>query len=198
MQPSTPFWPRGLLVGALLAIILIIPIFVVMLFDSAASTARTAPDARNRFGMFPRPVQMRASSDFFDGKLAVQAVLSQRFGASLQPDAARSPVEPRGNLAGEAPVRLTRSAQLRLRLENHSAQNLEIEIVRVASGLGDFFGQPDHVILAPHQTASIDSPVAEQKIIAHSIPVTIALRLDDNVQTQRLDLNDRFVAQVTR
>ena len=49
MKLSQPFWPRGLLAGALLAAFLIIPAFVVMMFDAAPRTARISSPAKAQF-----------------------------------------------------------------------------------------------------------------------------------------------------
>ena len=187
-ESTTSFWPRGLLAGALLAAFLIIPAFIVILFDAATGTARQAADNQGRFAMFQRPVQLRANSAFFDGRLAVQAVFSQRF-APLVSDG------PRDLLASGSRPEMARSNQLRLRLENRSAENIEVEIVRVDSALGDFVARPDRLMLAPNQTANIDSPVSEKKILPGSIPVAVALRLAGNVETRKLVLHDHSLAQ---
>jgi hypothetical protein len=194
-ESTSSFWPRGLLVGALLAAFLIIPVFVVMMFDAAAGTARLSADDAARFAMFQRPLQLRASSDFFEGRLAVQAVLSQRFARLPAGDGVKATGERRDLLAANAPSEPARSNMLRLRLENRSTENIEVEIVRVDSGLGNFVARPDRLMLAPDQSANVDSLVAGQKITANSIPVAIALRLAGNVETRKLVLNDRTLAK---
>ncbi len=194
-ESTTSFWPRGLLAGALLAAFLIIPVFVVMMFDAAAGTARTSSDAAARFAMFQRPLQLRASSEFFEGRLAVSAVLSQRFAPLPSGDGVKATGERRDLLAAGAPSEPARSNMLRLRLENRSEENIEVEIVRVDSALGNFVARPDRLMLAPNQSANIDSLVTAQKITASSIPVAVALRLAGNVETKKLVLNDRTLAQ---
>ena len=62
--------------------------------------------------------------------------------------------------------------------------------------LGEIVARPDRLMLAPRQTANIDALVAEQKISAGSIPVSLGLRLAGHVETLRLVLNDRAVAQL--
>lgn len=190
MKESTtaPYWPRGLLAGALLAVCLIVPAFVVMMADSGAGATRLASDAPSRMPMFPRPLQLRANSAFFAGRLEVQAVLAQRL--APPPRDAQWPTAGPG-----APRDLNRDSQLRLRLENRSDQNLEIEIVRVDSGLSDFVARPGRLMLAPNQVATVDSPVPSRKITANSIPVAVALRLSGSLETQQLVLNDRTLAQ---
>jgi hypothetical protein len=193
-ESTSPFWPRGLLVGALLAAFLIIPAFVVMMFDAAAGTSRSSGEP-GRFALFQRPLQLRGSDVFFDGRLAVQAAVLQRFAPLSSGDAEKSAGRPRDLLAGGQPAAQARTTLLRLRLENRSDQNIEVEIVRVDSGLGDFTGRPDRLMLAPNQIASIESPVSGQKVTAHSLPVDVALRLAGNVETRKLVLNDRSLAQ---
>ena len=196
-ESTTSFWPRGLLAGALLAACLIIPVFVVMMYDAAAGTARMRPDANGRFTLFQRPMQLRAHGAFFAGRISVSAVLAQRF--ALLP--AGELAEPGARPAGAAfqsspPPGVARASMLRLRLENRSPENLEVEIVRVDSMLGEIVARPDRLMLAPRQTANIDALVAEQKISAGSIPVSLGLRLAGHVETLRLVLNDRAVAQL--
>ena len=194
-ESTSSFWPRGLLPGALLAACLIIPVFVVMMFDAAAGTAQVSSDAAARFAMFQRPLQLRASGDFFEGRLAVSAVLSQRFAPLPAGNGMTATGERRDLLAAGAPSGAARSNMLRLRLENRCGKNLEVEIVRVDSALGDFVARPDRLMLAPNQSANVDSLVAGRKITANSIPVAVALRLAGNVETRKLVLNDRTLAQ---
>ena len=194
MQQPPPFWPRGLLAGALLAVFLVTPVFVLMVSDATAETARRYPDINGRMALFQLPLQLRAQGAFFDGKLSMQAVLAQRFTPSPRNHPTPPMDAPLDDYAGQSPES-ARSIELRLRLENHSAENLAVEIVRVESVLGDVVTQPDRLLLAPHQTASISAPVAEQRVPAGSIPVDVALRLAGKVETRHLQLNDRYLTQ---
>jgi hypothetical protein len=196
-ESTTSFWPRGLLAGALLATCLIVPAFVVMLFDAAVGATRLHPDANGRFTLFQRPIQLHARGAFFGGRITLQAVLAQRF--ALLP--AADPAEPQGRPANAAfepsPLpEVARSSLLRLQLENVSTENLEVEILRVDSMLGKFVARPDRLMLAPHQTANIDSLVAEQKISTGSIPMKVGLRLAGQVETRSLVLNDHALARL--
>ena len=194
-ETASSFWPRGLPAGALLAAFLIIPSFFVMMIDASGGTARPSPDAAGRFGMFTRPLQLRASDDFFAGRLAVQAMLSQRFTPAASSEPASAAGEGPNAFSPSERPEMARPGLLRLRLENHSDQNLEVEIVRVDSALGDFVARPHRLMLAPNQAASIDSPVAGQKITANIVPVAVALRLAGRVETRHLVLHDRTLAQ---
>lgn len=160
-----------------------------------AGTPRVFPDANGRFALFQRPIQKRAAGEFFGGKLAVEAVLSQRFAILPRPGKVPPVPDRHALLPEEQPPEVARFTLLRLELENLSAENLEVEIVRVASALGKFNGEPAHVILAPHQTAGIDSLVAEQKITSGGIPLAIELRHATGVETQRLVLNNLVLAR---
>ena len=194
MQQPPPFWPRGLLAGALLAVFLVTPVFVLMVSDATAETARRYPEINGRMALFQLPLQLRAHGAFFDGKLSMLAVLAQRFTSS----SGNHPLPPMDaqldDYTGQSPES-THSIVLRLRLENRSTENLAVEIVRVESVLGDVVNHPGRLMLAPHQTASISAPVAEQRVPAGSIPVEVALRLAGKVETRQLQLNDRYLTQ---
>ncbi len=194
MKPPADSWPRGLVAGALLAVVLILPVFVLMLFDAAAGTPRVFPDASGRFALFQRPVQKRAEGEFFGGKLGVEAVLSQRF-AILPRHSPPTAREAADRWADRQPPETARATMLRLELENRSAETLEVEIVRVDSALGAFTRDPDRVILAPHQTATIDSLVTAQKICSGGIPLAVALKNASSVETRKLVLNNLTIAK---
>lgn len=199
-ESTTSFWPRGLLAGALLAACLIVPVFVVMMFDAAAGTARMQPDAagcNGRFTLFQRPMQLRAHSAFFAGRISVSAVHAQRFALLPSSDATEPGERPAGTaFQASPPPEVARASMLRLRLENRSPENLEVEIVRVESMLGEIVARPGRLMLAPHQTANIDALVAEQKISAGSIPVSVGLRLAGHLETRNLVLNDHALAKL--
>ena len=196
-ESTSTFWPRGLLAGALLAACLIIPVFVVMRFDAAAGTSRLQPDANGRFTLFQRPMQLQAHGAFFSGRISLHAMLAQRFALLPAGDLTESGGRPADSgSAASPPPEVARASLLRLRLENRSAENLEGEIVRVDSMLGEIVARPDRLMLAPHQTANIDSLVAAQKISTGSIPVSVGLRLAGHVETRNLVLNDHVLAQL--
>lgn len=192
-ESSSSFWPPGLPAGAFLATLLIVPAFVVMMFDASAGAARR--DAPGRFAFFHRPLQLRGSSDFFAGRVVVQAMWSQRFAPLPPGDSAKSTGERRDLVAANERPATARSSLLRLRLENRSDQNLEVEIIRVDSALGNFIPRPDQLMLAPGQVANIDSPVTGRKFTADSMPVAVALRLGGTLETKNLILNDHTLAQ---
>jgi len=193
-QPIT-MWPRGALLGAVLAGLLLVPVFVVMLFDSAVGSSSLGPTGAPHFALFQRPVKMQAHSAFFAGKIAVQAVLSQRF-APLPGPSHNPPADGRRNPAAEDPAPpLARSTMMQLRLENLSTENMTIDIVSVISPWGAIRGEPHRLILAPHQSSSVDAPVPEQKITTASVPLAVALRVDGSMETQKLLLNERMLAQ---
>ncbi len=193
-ESTSSFWPRGLPAGALLAALLIVPAFVVMMFDATAGTARHG--APGRLAMFARAVPLRANSAFFDGRLAVQAVLSQRFAAvPLAKRVVQLTHERRDLAAASQAPEIAPAGLLRLRLENRSDQDIEVEIVRVDSALGDLVGRPDRLMLAPNEAASIDSPVPGDKITANSVPMAVALRLGGSLETKNLVLNERTLAR---
>jgi len=194
-QPITT-WPRGALLGAMLAGLLLVPVFVVMLFDAAAGSSGPSPSGAPHFALFQRPVRMQAHSAFFAGKIAVQAVLSQRF-APLPGPSQNPSVEVRRNLAAEEPAPpLARSTLIQLRLENLSMENMTIDVVSVISPWGAIRSEPRRLILAPHQSSSVDAPVPDQKLTAASVPLAVALRVDGTMETQKLLLNEHMLAQM--
>lgn len=162
-QPIT-VWPRGGAVGALLAGLLLVPVIVVMGFDCAAGDVPSA--AAHRF------VRRQARSDFFAGRLAVQAALIQRDGA---PGA--------------------RDLRVKLRLENRSAANLAVDIVGVLAPWGDVPSEPRQLILAPHQSSSTEAVLPERPVAPGSTSLGVALRVEGRVESQQLLLNEPMLAQ---
>ena len=194
MKQPSPFWPPGLLAGVLLAVLLVTPVFILMISDATAETARRYPDVNGRLALFQLPAQLRAHGAFFGGKLSMQAVLAQRFAPLSGNDRSQAVDDLGDDDAGQSPES-THTTVLRLRLENHSAETLAVEIVRFDSVLGAEFSHPGCLMLAPHQSTSINAPVAEQKVPAGSIPVEVALRLAGKVEIRQLQLNDRYLSQ---
>jgi hypothetical protein len=75
---------------------------------------------------------------------------------------------------------------LRVRLENRSAQPVDVQILDVSSELGSFAVRPERLLVAPGQSSEVDPMVSQLGVIAAEIPVTIVLRSGGKSETQVL------------
>lgn len=75
---------------------------------------------------------------------------------------------------------------LRVRLENRSAQPIEVMIHDVASDLGSFAVRPERLLLSPGEGSEVDPMVSQLGVVAADIPVTITLRTAATTETQVL------------
>jgi hypothetical protein len=75
---------------------------------------------------------------------------------------------------------------LRIKLENRSAQPVEVQILDVSSELGSFAVRPERLLVAPGQSSEVDPMVSQLGVIAAEIPVTLVLRTGGKSETQVL------------
>ena len=178
-QPFT-LWPRGVLAGALLAGVLAVPVFVIMGFDCIAAGAPPDSAPSGSLATAARPLRMQAHSAFFAGTLAVRASFEQRPGAGTR-SRQTGPKEP--------------SSLLRLRLENRSSGNMAVDIVSVDAPWGSIASEPRRLILAPHQSSTVDAPAPGRQLAGGSLAMAVALQVDGQVETRRLLLSEPILAQ---
>ena len=79
--------------------------------------------------------------------------------------------------------------QLRLRLTNHGAAPIVIEVVDFNSALGDFVVQPEKITVEPGASIEADPMVSRLGIGADDIPLTVKLRIGQRVDQQVLTLH---------
>lgn len=88
---------------------------------------------------------------------------------------------------GQPPVRQIRvtsmgSLVLYLALENQSKENLDVHVLEVNSVLGNFGVRPDHLLLAPGQTAEPDPMISSLGVNSAEITVNVTLKLGDKIE----------------
>ena len=79
-------------------------------------------------------------------------------------------------------------AVLRLRLENTSANALEVEVRDLNSQLGDFAVRPDKLTVMPGQSEEPDPMESLLGVDSYTLPVTITLRSAGRSETKVLIL----------
>lgn len=77
---------------------------------------------------------------------------------------------------------------LRLRLTNHSAIEVVVEVVDFDSVLGNFAVQPEKIAVKPGASIEADPMVSRLSIGTGEIPLTVKLRVGDRVEQQVLTL----------
>ena len=77
---------------------------------------------------------------------------------------------------------------LRLRLTNHSARLLVVEVLDFDSALGDFVVFPEKITVLPGASTEADPMVSRLGIGTGEIPLTVKLRVGDRVEQQVLTL----------
>ncbi|HTQ31902.1 MAG TPA: hypothetical protein VMI53_11895 [Opitutaceae bacterium] len=75
-----------------------------------------------------------------------------------------------------------------LKLTSAARAPLNIEITDFKSDLGDFAVQPDHVTLAPGESAKPDPMISRLGVTSTEIPVTVSLRINGAKETRVLIL----------
>jgi hypothetical protein len=79
-------------------------------------------------------------------------------------------------------------AMLRLRLENTTADTVEVEVRGLDSELGDFAVRPDKLTIAPGQSEEPDPMESLLGVDTYSMPVTVTLRYAGRMETKVLTL----------
>lgn len=71
--------------------------------------------------------------------------------------------------------------ELRLRLTNHGAEPLAVEVLDFDSELGDFVVEPPKIELPPGKPVEADPMVSRLDVNADEIPLTIKLKIDERL-----------------
>jgi len=99
---------------------------------------------------------------------------------------------------GDQPVRRIQvggaapAVTLRLKLENTSKEPLDVQIRDVKSDLGDFAVRPEHLLLAPDQSAEVDPMISELGVTSDEIPVTLVLSIGGKTEKQDVVVKNLF------
>ena len=104
--------------------------------------------------------------------------------ASERGQAARSGDEPGPNIrpVNETPVRF------HLRLTNHGAAAIDVEVADFNSDLGNFVVQPRKITLPPGEPIEADPMISQLGVKAEEIPLTITIRANGRSERQVLPL----------
>lgn len=78
--------------------------------------------------------------------------------------------------------------RLQLRLTNHGAAPVEIEVTDFNSALGNFVVQPEKMLLLPDQPMEANPMISRLGVGSSEIALTVALRVDRRVEKQVLTL----------
>jgi hypothetical protein len=78
--------------------------------------------------------------------------------------------------------------RLHLRLTNHGAQSVDIEVPDFNSDLGNFVVQPSKILLLPNQPTEADPMTSTLGVKSGEIPLTVAIRANGRVERQVLTL----------
>lgn len=90
---------------------------------------------------------------------------------------------------GAAPVRVLPTRQvLHVALTNHAATPLAISVTDVTSLLGNFAVRPEHLTIAPGETAELEPMMANSADNYEELDVTLAIRKDGHTDQQTLAL----------
>ncbi len=84
--------------------------------------------------------------------------------------------------AGEAPV------QLRLRLTNHGAEPVEVEVTDFDSRVGNFVVQPRRIVVGAGESVEAEPMTSELGVDAAEIPVSVGLRVNGEREKQTVVL----------
>lgn len=75
---------------------------------------------------------------------------------------------------------------LRLKLENKSAQPMDVMIHDFNSDLGNFAVRPEHLLLPAGETREVEPMVSQLASIADELPFTVVLRANGRTETQTI------------
>ena len=79
--------------------------------------------------------------------------------------------------------------QLRLRLTNHGATPVEVQVIDFNSTLGDFVVQPETIAIKPGESVEADPMVSRLGVAGGDIPLTIKLHIAGRTEEQVLTLH---------
>ena len=154
----------------------------------------------------PRPIAMRGEALFFQNALRVETTITR--GRPGAPGEGGPRVSGNGRRRGpggggparrmqdedeSSPVRGLRTSPLppvtlRVKLENLSSDPLEVQVREVNSALGNFAARPEKVLLAPGQSAELDSMISQLGAVGAVIPVTLEFRAKGKTERQQVSV----------
>lgn len=80
------------------------------------------------------------------------------------------------------------AVRLHLRLTNHGAAPVDVEVTDFNSDLGNFVVQPEKIPLPPNESVEADPMNSRLGLTSSEIPLTVTLRIDGRTETQVLKL----------
>jgi hypothetical protein len=101
--------------------------------------------------------------------------------STMEPEEAESYLRARQAMGSPLPPVTTH-----LKLENHGAAAVEVEITEVSSDLGNFAVRPAKLTIAPGQTAEPDPMISQLGVTSDEILVKVALRMAGAKETHAL------------
>jgi len=78
--------------------------------------------------------------------------------------------------------------QLRLRLTNHGAAPVEVQVIDFNSTLGDFVVQPEKITVPPGEAIEADPMISRLGVFGEEIPLTVKLHITSRTEEQVLTL----------
>jgi hypothetical protein len=81
------------------------------------------------------------------------------------------------------------AVRLHLRLTNHGASPVDIEVTDFDSDLGNFVVQPEKITLPPGESVEADPMTSRLGVNSDTIPLKVTLRSGDKSETQVLNLH---------
>jgi hypothetical protein len=184
----------------------LLPLFgtLVLFFSACASDRRVADEASVAEARKNQPPTMTAETAFFDGKLIVEVNLGRGFrprmvkpnwkpragdngfGTTIYEDKAAREIAdeeeenifiPRMRNSTLPPV------ALRLRVNNLTAEPVEVVFLECKSYLGNFAVRPEKITIPAGESGQPDPMVSLLGVSGEEIPVTITLSLNGNRET---------------
>ncbi len=159
--------------------------------------------------MGERPVAMKGVGKYFGGELGATVTISRGVGRGLPgggkgrrrggretdesaPDlsgmdqkALVAYLSARGALGSPLPP-----VTIRLRLENHGKQIVQVDITDFNSYLGDFAVEPELLSLAPGQDAEPEPMISQLGVTSDVIPFKVTLQAGGKAETQTILVNN--------
>lgn len=198
MNTSSTVFPRGVLAGTCLAVLLAVPLFVAISLDAesrpiSGRLTNVADGSRSR----AQPVV--SSGKFFAGQITVKVFMARR---PIAGKATSGRVSNKdvflGPMTGDqtANAGQPRSSEtLQVRVENDSAKDLEVEVLEARSDLGDLAGGLGRMRLVPGQTAQTGMAIASEHLPTTTMPVQVSMRLGGQEERRELVLPAPLVAR---
>lgn len=73
---------------------------------------------------------------------------------------------------------------LRVQLQNHGTEPIEIQVAEVNSDLGNFAPRPSSLTIAPGATGSLDPMISQLGVTSDEIPLKLTVRSGNQSETQ--------------